>query len=117
MSKTAVWIGIWVVATALLAHAGDEKTRTFRGQIADTQCALNVHSLTRSHAEMLKSKSTGGTAGSCATYCVRYRGGAYVLAASKGQVYRRDDQEKARPHARQMVKITGSPDSKTKAIP
>ncbi len=115
MSKSGIWIGSWVVATVLLAHAGDEKTRTFRGQIADTQCALNVHSLTRSHAEMLKSKSTGGTPGSCATYCVRYLGGDYVLA-SKGEVYRLDDQEKARPHAGQMVKITGALDAKNKTI-
>jgi hypothetical protein len=31
-----------------------------RGKVADTQCALNVHSLTRSHKDMLKSKTVGG---------------------------------------------------------
>ena len=31
-----------------------------RGKVADTQCALNVHSLTRSHNDMLKSKTVGG---------------------------------------------------------
>ena len=50
MSRTRICIASWMVATALLAHAGDEKPRTFHGQIADTQCALNIHSLTRSHA-------------------------------------------------------------------
>lgn len=115
MSRTGVWIGSWVLATALLAVAGDEKPQTFRGQIADTQCALNIHSLTRSHAEMLKSKATGGTEGSCATYCVRYLGGDFVLS-SKGEVYRLDNQEKAREFAGQKVKITGSLEPKSRTI-
>ncbi len=115
MSRTRICIASWMVATALLAHAGDEKPRTFHGQIADTQCALNIHSLTRSHAEMLKSKATGGTEGSCATYCVRYLGGDFVLS-SKGDVYRLDNQEKAREFAGQKVKITGTLEPKSKII-
>ena len=104
-----------MVAAALLAHAGEEKPRALYGQIADTQCALNIHSLTRSHAEMLKSKATGGTEGSCATYCVRYLGGDFVLA-SKGEVYRIDNQEKVRQFAGQKVKITGTLEQKSKII-
>jgi len=115
MSKAGIWIGSWVIVTALLAHAGDEVTRTFRGQIADTQCALNIHSLTRSHAEMLKSKATGGTEGSCATYCVRYLGGDFVLS-SKNEVYRIDNQDKVPGFAGQKVKITGTLESKSKTI-
>jgi len=115
MSKTGVWIGSWVIAISLLAYAGDEVTRTFRGQIADTQCALNIHSLTRSHAEMLKTKATGGTPGSCAAYCVRYLGGDFVLS-SKSAVYRLDSQEKVRRFAGQRVKITGRLESKSKSI-
>jgi hypothetical protein len=115
MSKAGAWIGSWVIAIAVLAHAGDAVMRTFRGQIADTQCALNIHSLTRSHAEMLKSKATGGTSGSCATYCVRYLGGDFVLS-SKNEVYRLDNQERMRRFAGQKVKITGTLESKTKTI-
>jgi hypothetical protein len=115
MSKSRIWIGSWLIATAVLAHAGDEVTRTFHGQIADTQCALNVHSLTRSHAEMLKSKATRGTEGSCAIYCVRYLGGDFVLS-SKNEVYRIDNQDKVRGFAGQKVKITGTLDAKTKTI-
>ncbi len=115
MIRTGVWIGSWVLATALLAHAGDETPRTFRGQIADTQCALNIHSLTRSHAEMLKSKATGGTEGSCATYCVRYLGGDFVLS-SKGEVYRLDKQEKVGQFAGKKVKVTGTLEPKSKLI-
>jgi hypothetical protein len=113
--RAVIRIGYCVLACALLAYAGDEKPRIFHGQIADTQCALNVHSLTRSHAEMLKSKATGGTEGSCATYCVRYLGGDFVLS-SKGDVYRVDNQEKVRQFAGQKVKITGTLEPKSKTI-
>jgi hypothetical protein len=58
-----------------------DKAQTFRGEIADTQCAFNVHSLTRSHTEMLKSKRMGGTAAACAIYCVQYLGGDFVLSS------------------------------------
>jgi hypothetical protein len=115
MSKTGVRVGTWLLVAVLLAHAGDEKTRTFRGQIADTQCALNIHSLTRSHAEMLKSKKMGGTPGACATYCVRYLGGDFVLS-SKDEVYRLDNQEKVGQFAGQKVKITGTMELKSKTI-
>jgi hypothetical protein len=112
---TGTWIAGFVIAAVLLASAADEKPTTFHGQIADTQCALNVHSLTRSHAEMLKAKATGGTEGSCATYCVRYLGGDFVLSV-KGEVYRIDNQEKVRLFAGQKVKITGTLEPKTKTI-
>jgi hypothetical protein len=115
MSRIKIWVASWMVTSALLAYAGDATPRTFRGQIADTQCALNVHSLTRSHAEMLKSKATGGTEGSCATYCVRYLGGDFVLS-SKGEVYRLDHQEKASQFAGKKVKITGTLEPKSKII-
>ena len=57
------WVGSWLLLAVLLAHAGEDKPQTFHGEIGDTQCALNVHSMTRSHTEMLKSKKMGGTAG------------------------------------------------------
>jgi hypothetical protein len=113
--KAGIWICGFVLAAALLVPAADEKPTTFHGQIADTQCAMNIHSLTRSHAEMLKAKATGGTEGSCATYCVRYLGGDFVLS-SKGEVYRIDNQDKVRLFAGQKVKITGTLDPKTKTI-
>jgi hypothetical protein len=53
---------------------------------------------------MLKSKAAGGTEASCATYCVRYRGGDFILS-SKGEVYRFDHQEKVGPFAGQKVKV------------
>src|SRR3974390_621599 len=66
-----------------------KSTQTFHGEVSYSQCALNVHSLTRSHQEMLKSKSMGGTANTCAVYCIEHLGGYLVLSAGK-EVYRLD---------------------------
>ena len=115
MRKTLAGVGWWWLAALVLAHAADGRPQIFRGEIGDTQCALNVHSLTRSHTEMLKSKKMGGTAAACATYCVQYLGGDFVLS-SKDDVYRLDNQDKARLYAGQKVKITGTLESKSKTI-
>jgi len=115
MRKTLAGAGSWLLVAVLLAHAGDDKPQTFRGEIGDTQCALNVHSMTRSHTEMLKSKKMGGTPDACASYCVQYLGGDFVLS-SKNDVYRLDNQEKVRLFAGQKVKITGTLESKNKTI-
>jgi len=115
MRKTLAWAGSWLLVAVLLAHAGDNKPQTFLGEIGDIQCALNVHSMTRSHTEMLKSKKMGGTAGACASYCVQYLGGDFVLS-SKNEVYRVDNQGKVRLFAGQKVTITGTLESKSKTI-
>ncbi len=115
MRKTLAGAGSWLLVAVLLAQAGDDKPQTFRGEIGDTQCALNVHSMTRSHTAMLKSKKMGGTPGACASYCVQYLGGDFVLS-SKNEVYRLDNQEKVRLFAGQKVKITGTLESKNKTI-
>jgi Protein of unknown function (DUF5818) len=115
MRKTLAGAGSCLLVAVLLAHASDEKPQMFRGEIGDTQCALNVHSMTRSHTEMLKSKKMGGTPGACASYCVQYLGGDFVLS-TKREVYRLDNQEKVSLFAGQRVKITGTLESKTKTI-
>jgi hypothetical protein len=115
MRKPLAGMGSWLLMAAVMAHAGDIKPQTFHGDIGDTQCALNIHSLTRSHSEMLKSKRMGGSAADCANYCVRYLGGDFVLS-SKNEVYRLDNQEKARLYAGQKVKVTGTLESKSKTI-
>jgi hypothetical protein len=115
MRKTLVEAGSWLLVAVLMAHAGDEKPQIFHGEIGDTQCAFNVHSMTRSHTEMLKSKKMGGTPGACASYCVQYLGGDFVLS-SKNEVYRLDNQEKVHLFAGQKVKITGTLEPKSKTI-
>jgi len=97
----------------LSARTGSEEV--FRGEIADSQCAMNVHSLTRSHKEMLKSRRMGKTARDCSISCVKRSGGQYVL--QKGDtVYKIDDQAKGEQFAGEKVEIKGVLDPKTKVI-
>ena len=115
MRRITVWSGVCLAAVVAMVYAASEDTWTFRGEIADSQCALNVHSLTRSHQEMLKSKSMGGSSASCALYCITYLGGNLVLTSRK-HVYRLDDQALAKKFVGRKVKISGALDSKSDTI-
>ena len=113
MNRT-IMIGLAVMLT-VGAVAQAQGTRVFRGEVSDSQCALNVHSLTRSHQEMLKSKSTGGTANTCAVYCIEHMGGSLVLSTGK-EVYRLDRPDLVHGFEGQKVKIMGTLDSKVNQI-
>ena len=116
MNRKSILTAILAMALCLSATGADkEKIKIYSGEIADSQCALNVHSLTRSHEEMLKSKSMGGTSRNCTLYCIQYLGGDFVLS-SKNDVFRLDDQDKAKQFAGMKVKITGNMDAKTKMV-
>lgn len=104
-----------VVAASIVCFAGTDHEEIFRGEIGDSQCALNVHSLSRSHAEMLKKQGVGTTAADCARYCVKNLGGVFVLQ-TKNKVYKLDNQELAEKYAGQQVKITGVLDSYSNTI-
>ena len=108
---------VWILSLAVLGLAANstDAVKSFRGEIADSQCALNVHSLTRSNQEMLKSKSMGGTSASCTQFCIKNMGGELVLA-SKNEVYRLDNHQAAQNFIGLQVKITGTLDSKTNTI-
>src|ERR1700756_5984411 len=99
----------------LIAATLGQNAQTFHGEVSDSQCALNVHSLTRSHQEMLKSKSMGGTSNTCAVYCIEHLGGSLVLSASK-EVYRLDRPDLVHGFEGQRGKITGTLDSKVNLI-
>ncbi|PYX61733.1 MAG: hypothetical protein DMG74_22185 [Acidobacteria bacterium] len=76
--KRRIWSAALTLATvAIWCFAEGNENKTFYGEIADSQCALNVHSLTRSHQEMLKSKSMGGNSASCTFYCIKVSGGRF----------------------------------------
>ena len=88
------------------------KGKIFKGEIMDSQCAMNA-----SHAEMLKKEGMGDkdpndsmVKAMCTKNCVKM-GGKYVLydAASK-KVYQLDDQTKPEQFAGQNVKVTGTLD-------
>jgi hypothetical protein len=92
-----------------------QNTRVFRGEISDSQCALNVHSLTRSHQEMLKSKSMGGTANTCSVYCIDHLGG-YLVLTSGNDVFRLDRADLVHGFEGQKVRVGGVLDAKAKQI-
>ena len=94
---------------------GAGKEQVFKGEIGDSQCALNVHSLSRSHEEMLQKRSIGTTSADCARYCVKNLGGVFVLQV-KDKVYKLDDQELANKNAGLKVKVTGVLDPATNTI-
>ena len=98
----------WFAAVILAAAVGasSQTSKVYRGEISDSECALNVHSLTRSHQEMLKSKSMGGTASTCTLYCIQHMGGYLVLSAGKN-VFRLDRADLVHGYEGQKVKITG----------
>jgi len=104
---------ILLFLTSPSVFGGDEKV--FTGEIGDTQCAMNVHSMDKSHKEMLKVKSVGKTAADCTLYCIKNRGGRFVLQ-NKDKVYRLDKPELVEPYAGQKVRVLGVLDPQAQTI-
>jgi hypothetical protein len=100
---------------ALTVSARGQSSSTFHGEVSDSQCALNVHSLTRSHQEMLKSKSMGGTSNTCSVFCIEHLGGYLVLSVGN-DVYRLDRSDLVHGFEGQRVVITGTLDPKLKQV-
>lgn len=113
MKRRLIWQVIGVLA--LTVAAAGQSSRVFQGEVSDSQCALNIHSLTRSHQEMLKSKSMGGTSATCSMYCIEHLGGYLVLSAGKN-VYRLDRPDLVHGFEGQKVRITGVLDTKLNQI-
>jgi hypothetical protein len=110
--KVASWV---VMSIVLFATASAQSARVFHGEVSDSQCALNVHSLTRSHQEMLKSKSMGGTSNTCSVYCIEHFGGYLVLSAGNN-VYRLDRADLVHGFEGHRVVINGVLDTKLNEI-
>jgi hypothetical protein len=110
--RFAILISCLVLLSPSIRGEGE---KTFIGEIADSQCALNVHSLDRSHKTMIKMGNAGKTPADCARYCVSQRGGKFVLQ-TKTDVYKIDNQAVAEKSAGQKVKVTGILDPKTNTI-
>jgi hypothetical protein len=116
MNRAAICCAAGVLALASAAYG--QNMKVFHGEVSDSQCALNVHSLTRSHQEMLKSKSMGGTASTCSMYCIEHLGGYLVLSSGKdgNNVFRLDRPDLVHGFEGQKVKITGILDTKINQI-
>ena len=113
MNRIAIWSAAGAIMLAGTAYG--QGAKVFRGEVSDSQCALNIHSLTRSHQEMLKSKSMGGTSNTCSVYCVEHMGGYLVLSSAK-DVFRLDRSDLVHGFEGQKVKITGILDAKANQI-
>jgi hypothetical protein len=103
------------VVLVLAGAAYGQSSHAYHGEVSDSQCALNVHSLTRSHQEMLKSKSMGGTSNTCSVYCIEHLGGYLVLSAGN-DVYRLDRSDLVHGFEGRRVVVTGVLDAKLKQI-
>jgi hypothetical protein len=114
MNRIAICIATGMLALGTLAQ-GQVKNRVFHGEVSDSQCALNIHSLTRSHQEMLKTKSMGGTSGTCSMYCIEHLGGELVLSSGK-DVFKLDRTDLVHGYEGQKVKVTGVLDVKANRI-
>jgi hypothetical protein len=113
MKRAAIFCAAGILAAT--SAACGQNAKVFHGEISDSQCALNVHSLTRSHQEMLKSKSMGGTSNTCSVYCIEHLGGYLVLSSAK-DVFRLDRPDLVHGFEGQKVKLTGVLDTKVKQI-
>lgn len=115
MSRSILLIIAVACALTMLPAAKGGEEKTFVGEVADSQCALNVHSLSQSHKEMMAMKPELKTDADCAHFCVKERGGRYVLQI-KNNVYKLDRQELAEPLVGKKVKVIGTLDPKTEII-
>ena len=113
MNRAAIWCAAGILAMASAAYG--QNPQVFHGEVSDSQCALNVHSLTRSHQEMLKSKTMGGTSNTCSMYCIEHLGG-YLVLSSGNDVFRLDRSDLVHGFEGQKVKVTGVLDAKVKQI-
>lgn len=105
-------VALFVLACGMTALGASKNV--FLGEISDSQCAMNVHSLSRSHEEMIKKSTLGTDAASCARACIR-RGGEWVLRVGD-DVYRLKDQNGMELYAGEKVKLTGVLDPQTNTI-
>lgn len=94
-----------VLGMAALSSASAQSTQTFAGVITDDMCAKDGHAIMR----------MGPTDAECTKACVSAHGAEYVLADGKN-VYTLSDQKTPEKFAGQRVRVTGTLDTKTKAI-
>ena len=95
--------------------AKDPPSVILQGEIVDSQCAYNVHSLDHTHSSMTKKGVYGRDATTCTLHCVRETGGNYVLVV-KEDVYRLDGSVQLDQFAGKKVKATGILDAKIQTL-
>src|SRR2546421_3975879 len=114
MNKTPRFLFL-ILLLGSYTFAKDPSVTTLQGEIVDSQCAYNVHSLDHTHSSMTKKGVYGRDATTCTLHCVRETGGNYVLVA-KEDVYRLDGSVQLDQFAGKKVKATGILDSKIQTL-
>lgn len=105
-NKTRITLSFLVLLLASYAFSKDDPPLVLHGAIADSQCAFNVHSNSRSHDWMIKRGVYRATDDkSCTLHCVKDMGGNYVLVV-KNEVYRLENQSQSELFAGKKVKVT-----------
>ena len=92
-------------AVGLRPDRAAQSTQTFVGTITDDMCAKEGHASMR----------MGPTDAECTTACVAAHGAEYVLADGTN-VYTLSDQKTPEKFAGQRVRVTGTLNTKTRAI-
>jgi hypothetical protein len=107
MQRTIVcWLFILVLSTFAMNEA---REKVFEGEISDSQCGFNVHSLGRSHEEMMKKGTMGKTPAECAAKCVGNMGGLFVFVSTNRKIaYKVEPQDLVKEFAGQKVRIQGN---------
>jgi len=106
----------WILLFLLGSYAfAKDAVITLQGEIVDSQCAYNVHSLDHTHSSMTKKGVYGHDATSCTMHCVKEMGGNFVLVV-KDDVYRLDGSVQLEPFAGKKVKVSGILDPKSQTL-
>jgi hypothetical protein len=95
--KKFVMAGVFVSMLAVSAFA-----ESYKGYIADANCAAKGKAGSASHAE-------------CAAKCIK-GGAAAVLVTSDGKIYKIADQDKVKEHAGHAVTIMGKAEGDTLTV-
>ena len=111
MNKTPRFLFL-ILLLGSYTFAKDPSVTTLQGEIVDSQCAYNVHSLDHTHSSMVKKGVYGRDATTCTLHCVRQMGGNFVLVV-KEDVYRLDGPVQLEPFAGKKVRASGILDAKT----
>lgn len=115
-SRLLLGASLLLLASYGFSKDKDKEVLVLHGAIADSQCAYNVHSNSRSHDWMIKKGVQGATdERSCTHHCVKDMGGVYVLVV-KEDVYRLDDQVSPEQFAGKKVVVTATADAKPSTL-
>jgi hypothetical protein len=115
-SRLLLGASLLLLASPGFSKDKDKDVLVLHGAIADSQCAYNVHSNSRSHDWMIKKGVQGATdERTCTLHCVKDMGGVYVLVV-KSDVYRLDDQVSPEQFAGKKVIVTATTDAKPNTL-